>query len=583
MPAIPSPELSPERRAALVVGIGAYGDRQLSDLRSPAHDAAAVTDALADPQLSGFKVTTLIDPAVEDLRSNVERFLLERTHDELIVLYLSCHGLLDMWGDLYFAAANTDKDLLASTALDAGWLRTRLERCKARSQVLILDCCHAGAFPGAKGLEDLQLQRTMTAARGKVVLSAARRVESAYEPHGGDSGLGTGSVFTTALLEGLVTGAADRNGDGFISVTDAFAYAEARLKERGATQTPQISLASGEGEILLARTTARVPVEATGLRREPKRIPLVKWITRRSAPTGVAFSPDSAHLAIADRDGVVRLWSARQWNSEGWRQRLGQPFMGHNGAVHAVAFSPDGTLLATTGADNTVRLWDPRTRRQVRGPLEGHTDWVREAAFSLDGTLLATAGADETVRLWDPHTGQPVDRPLELAGITESTYAVAFSPERSLVATSDGEATVHLWDLRTLKSVGTPLEVRRDLVTAMAFSPNDASLAIAGASGNVFLWDTRTCEPIGEPYTKHGNSCVSALSFSPDGQALASGDDSGEVRVWEPSTHWLIGEPLVHRTSIDELAFSPDGALLATTSADKHVSLWRVEPWTPET
>ncbi|MGH3998381.1 MAG: WD40 repeat domain-containing protein [Pseudonocardiaceae bacterium] len=60
---------------------------------------------------------------------------------------------------------------------------------------------------------------------------------------------------------------------------------------------------------------------------------------------------------------------------------LGQPLIGHTGAVHGVAFAPDGRTLATTSADQIVILWDlPRPDRFPGGE-------VREACLRAGGPL----------------------------------------------------------------------------------------------------------------------------------------------------------------------------------------------------
>ncbi|GAA3369746.1 hypothetical protein GCM10017744_090690 [Streptomyces antimycoticus] len=48
-----------------------------------------------------------------------------------------------------------------------------------------------------------------------------------------------------------------------------------------------------------------------------------------------------------------------------------------------------------------MRLWDPRTRAPVGEPLMGHTGAVYAVAFSPDGSLLATASGDGTARLYE--------------------------------------------------------------------------------------------------------------------------------------------------------------------------------------
>ena len=56
-----------------------------------------------------------------------------------------------------------------------------------------------------------------------------------------------GSVFTAGLVEGLRTGAADADGDGYVSVDEAYDYAYRYVLSSGASQTPQRWLSGGEG------------------------------------------------------------------------------------------------------------------------------------------------------------------------------------------------------------------------------------------------------------------------------------------------------------------------------------------------
>ena len=60
-------------------------------------------------------------------------------------------------------------------------------------------------------------------------------------------------MFTSALVEGFQTGAADADGDGYVSVDDAYVYAYRKVIESGAGQVPQRSMSTGEGTMLLAR------------------------------------------------------------------------------------------------------------------------------------------------------------------------------------------------------------------------------------------------------------------------------------------------------------------------------------------
>jgi hypothetical protein len=95
-----------------------------------------------------------------------------------------------------------------------------------------------------------------------VVLTASRASEYSFEGKPlADSVVG--SVFTTALLEGLRTGQADVNNDGYISVDEAYDYAFAQARAQGAPQTPQRWVYGAEGEsIVLARSPAGITVGA---------------------------------------------------------------------------------------------------------------------------------------------------------------------------------------------------------------------------------------------------------------------------------------------------------------------------------
>lgn len=271
MPAtLPAPELPAEPRSALVVATGAYQDAQLRRMRSPARDAAAMAAVLQDPQLGGFGVTRLVDAPSYRIGPVLEQFTRSAGADDLIVVYVSCHGLLDEEGTLHFAARNTVLDetgqLMTSTAVAAPWLIERVKRSRARRKVVILDCCFSGMFDRAKAGAGLDLDRRLGVAQGSglIVLTASSAMEYSYEQDP-TSRVATGSVFTSSLVEGLRSGAADADRDGYVSVDEAYAYALARMKESGAAQTPKQWLYSGVGKILLTRSPAGLTVEPAPL------------------------------------------------------------------------------------------------------------------------------------------------------------------------------------------------------------------------------------------------------------------------------------------------------------------------------
>ncbi len=118
-----------------------------------------MTRVLADPEIGGFTVTRVLDKPEYEIRRAVDEFLADRERNDLVVVYLSCHGVLDARGRLYFTATDTTKDRLSSSAVESAWLLDRLEECRAQRQVVILDCCFSGAFANTKGGDDVELER----------------------------------------------------------------------------------------------------------------------------------------------------------------------------------------------------------------------------------------------------------------------------------------------------------------------------------------------------------------------------------------------------------------------------------------
>ncbi|MGW0553911.1 caspase, EACC1-associated type [Streptomyces sp. NPDC002926] len=274
----PTPELSAERRLALVVATSTYTDASLRRLRAPAHDAAALSDVLSDPEIGGFTVTQVIDRTAQDVRLAFEEFLAHRAPHDLVVVYVSCHGLVDARRRLYFTATDTRKDRLAATGVEAQWLLDQLDDCRARRQVVILDCCFSGAFAQrSKGETDLGLgERFHGHSRGRVVLTASRATEYSFEGEPVPGEVLPGSVFTSALVTGIRSGEADTDHDGYISVDDAYSYAFDRLRVDDVAQTPQRWLYGAEGKILLARSPVGVSI--------PSALPPDAWTTLLASP-----------------------------------------------------------------------------------------------------------------------------------------------------------------------------------------------------------------------------------------------------------------------------------------------------------
>lgn len=79
------------------------------------------------------------------------------------------------------------------------------------------------------------------------------------------SGEGNPSVFTSAVVKGLETGEADRDGDGSISVDELYEYIYDQVQELTPKQTPSKWIFDVRGDLLIAKSGYVAPVQSAGL------------------------------------------------------------------------------------------------------------------------------------------------------------------------------------------------------------------------------------------------------------------------------------------------------------------------------
>src|SRR5262249_40428057 len=160
----------------------------------------------------------------------------------------SCHGLKNASGELFLAAADTRPSRLASTALAADFVNHQMVDSRAQRIALFLDCCYGGAFPRGMVIRSgaqaevrsaFESRERVGGGGGRVVVTASSAVEYAFE---GDR-LAPGaarqpSVFTAAVVDGLASGEADRDGDGWVGLGELFSHVSDHVRRATPHQTP---------------------------------------------------------------------------------------------------------------------------------------------------------------------------------------------------------------------------------------------------------------------------------------------------------------------------------------------------------
>lgn len=245
------------RKIALIIGNSKYKDKTLSQLITPDADVQALAKVLQSHQIGGFEeVEQLINRSAADVQRAIARFFSGKKPGDVLLLYFSGHGIRDDRGDLYLALRDTESALLSGTAIPAAFITAEMDRSRSKRQVLILDCCHSGAFSrGMKGAAGSSVGTATVfegTGSGRVVLTATDSTQYAWE---GEKVVGKGenSVFTRYLIRGLETGEADLDGDGNVGLDELYDYVYERVVEETPKQTPGKWSYKQHGEFVIAR------------------------------------------------------------------------------------------------------------------------------------------------------------------------------------------------------------------------------------------------------------------------------------------------------------------------------------------
>jgi hypothetical protein len=258
------------QRKALIVANGEYEQEGLRDLVAPAADAEALGRVLGDRQIGDFTVQVVRNQPAHVISAQIEELFSESRRDDVLLLHFSGHGLKSESGELFFAASNTRPNRLGSTAVSADFVQRCMRASRSRSIVLLLDCCYGGAFAqGVKVraagdvnvLESFPRETRSGGGRGRAVITASSAMEFAFEGDQLSDQRPRPSAFTSALVEGLSTGDADRDEDGWVSLNELYDYVFDKVREQNPHQTPSRQVEM-EGELYLAHSRRRRIVPA---------------------------------------------------------------------------------------------------------------------------------------------------------------------------------------------------------------------------------------------------------------------------------------------------------------------------------
>jgi S-DNA-T family DNA segregation ATPase FtsK/SpoIIIE len=319
------------RRLALLIATSRYADPKLPNLRAPVQETQQLAQLLLDPQIGEFdSAPVLLDNRKSVIEYEIEKLFSDCGPDDLVLLYMSGHGIKSMDNQLFFATNDTECAHPYSTAVPAIVVQHLLQECQARHKAVLLDCCYSGVFsrmPTAKSDSRIDLDDSL--GKGTYIMTATSALERAYE----DERLVWNqtqpfSIFTDAVIKGLSGGVAARGDAEIITAEDLYAYVLDELKRRDDSDQIQLPnrLNSAEGSFRIANVKSRrLIVDESARSPQLQDLLATPGLVAPAGgdlvvPIGQAFqtdrmSDDVLRLDFAGQDGhlgvVGKIWSGK--------------------------------------------------------------------------------------------------------------------------------------------------------------------------------------------------------------------------------------------------------------------------------
>ena len=345
----------------------------------------------------------------------------------------------------------------------------------------------------------------------------------------------------------------------------------------------------------------------------PQAVYRVRAVTRCSSSIpghsepviSVAFNSNGQAVASGSGDKTVRFWDINTETPHHCCQ-------GHQDWVLCVAWSPDSLHLASADKSGVVCVWDPKTGKQKGKQLTGHRSWVTCLSWepyhsNVECRRFCSSSKDATIRIWDAFTG---NCQLILSGHTKAVSCVKWGGV-GLIYSASQDTTIKVWRAsdgvlcRTLTGHGhwvNTLALSTDYSMKIAYfdpsKPNenlnalnsdelklraakkyqaargDCEKIVSGSDDfTLFLWQPESDKKSIARMTGH-QQLINDVKFSPDGRLICSASFDKSIKVWNGKSGAFIATLRGHVQAVYQISFSSDSRLLVSGSADSTLKVW---------
>jgi Caspase domain len=208
---------------ALLIANWAYADpeRTLEALKGPEHNLGLLAKALSDDSYGLFtsdNVHVERNLAATGIGKAMWDFTAHSVPDDHLLIYYTGHGVRLSTGELGLCGVDAERSSIEPLSFNSQQLRTWLNATRARSKVVVLDCCYAGAFLGGGSVDVDVLDRSFGEGIGVLVSGGMEPVP--------DSAADGPTPFTEALISVLLD--PELEASRYLFIEDAFAALQNR-------------------------------------------------------------------------------------------------------------------------------------------------------------------------------------------------------------------------------------------------------------------------------------------------------------------------------------------------------------------
>lgn len=220
-------------------------------LEGPRKDGLILWSSLTNLRTGKFRsedVEVFYERSSKEIMELAEDFFAKGDAGDTLLFYYSGHGIREQQ-ELFLCGRDSVQNRIVSTGVSTDLLSKIMKKTRASTVVVVLDCCHSGAFKGRAHVSPDSL-----AGKGRYVITASGAVDVAADAESP----GTASPFTQALADALEAESDGPDGLGDVSLAEVVGHMNTRLS--GRHPLPRYKF-DGSGDLAIAKRVR--PVQAS--------------------------------------------------------------------------------------------------------------------------------------------------------------------------------------------------------------------------------------------------------------------------------------------------------------------------------